>query len=60
MISMDPGIGSGRDGPARGGPRFLKRCTYIVSTKGSISWRKKSIEEDVYAGSALVLEESVD
>lgn len=40
---------------------ILKRCTYIVSTKGSIlEEEKKSIEEDVYAGSALVLEESVD
>lgn len=40
---------------------ILKRCTYIVAKKGSIfEEERRSIEEDISSGTALVLEESVD
>ncbi len=40
---------------------ILKKCTYIVAKKGGIfEEERRSIEEDVSAGTALVYEESVD
>lgn len=40
---------------------ILKRCTYIVAKKGSIfEEERRSIEEDISSGTALVFEESVD
>ena len=40
---------------------ILKKCTYIVAKKGGIfEEERRSIEEDVSSGTALVYEESVD
>ena len=51
---------AGMDQPA-GDLDILKRCTYIVSKKNSIlEEERNSIEEDISARSAIVLEESVD
>ncbi len=51
---------AGMDQPASD-LNILKRCTYIVAKKGSIfEEERRSIEEDISSGTALVFEESVD